>query len=130
MVGLRGALRSLIDKVNSGNILIKPADKGSITVIMTPSDYWDMCLRHLENTEFYEKIHMNPSDMISKRVILFANKYKKMLTNKEFEYLTQNNYKHSNFYMLPKLHKSKRIDDIIKERNSEYIHVLGLKPIL
>ena len=34
-------------------------------------------------------------------------KYKNLLTENEYKTLTQKTYKISNFYMLPKLHKSK-----------------------
>ena len=50
-------------------------------------------------------------------------KYKNLLTENEYKTLTQKTYKISNFYMLPKLHKSKELNDIIMAKNSEYINV-------
>ena len=49
--------------------------------------------------------------------------YKKLLTENEYKTLTQKTYKISNFHMLPKLYKSKELDDIIMAKNSEYINV-------
>ena len=42
-----------------------------------------------------------------------AKKYKNLLTENEYKTLTQKTYQISNFYMLPKLHKSKELNDII-----------------
>ena len=124
MGSLRNTLNSLTEQVIQGKVLIKPADKGSIIVVMSPQDYWQMCLRHLDNDESYKcKGHYDPSELLDKRVEEYAIRYKSILTEKEFICLKNNHYKVSKFYMLPKLHKSKRLNEIIKERNSEYISI-------
>ena len=46
-----------------------------------------------------------------------------MLTLKEDNYLTKRKHKISNLYMLPKLHKSKRINEMIQKYQCEYINV-------
>ena len=46
-----------------------------------------------------------------------------LLKNYEYKALTEKIYKMSNFYMLPKLQKSKELNDIIMSKNSEYINV-------
>ena len=46
-----------------------------------------------------------------------------MLTLKECNYLTKRNHKLSNLYMLPKLHKSKRINEIIQKQQWEYVNI-------
>ena len=48
---------------------------------------------------------------------------KNLLTQNEYKTLTQKTYKISNFYMLPKLYKSKELDNISMAKNSEYINV-------
>ena len=58
-----------------------------------------------------------------KTIIAFAKKYENLLTENEFITLTQKTYKISNFSMLPKLHKSKELNNIITAKNSEYINV-------
>ena len=123
MGSARDALNSLIGRVNRGEIVIKPADKGAITVVMDPDFYLKMCLKHLDDTSYYTKITEDPSDIVLSRVTAFANKYKTMLTANEYSHLIHTKYKMSNIYMLPKLHKSRRVDQIILERKSEYIHV-------
>ena len=61
--------------------------------------------------------------------------YKNNLTKKEKEYLTSFWYSTSNFYGLPKTHKSKLIQNAIKEQQKEYVHIiepsdLKLRPIV
>ena len=46
-----------------------------------------------------------------------------MLTLKEYNYLTKRNHKLSNLYMLPKLHKSQRINEIIQKQQWEYVNI-------
>ena len=46
-----------------------------------------------------------------------------MLTLKEYSYLTKRKHEISDFYMLPKLHKSKRINEIVQKQQCEYINI-------
>ena len=69
-----------------------------------------MCESHLRNEEYYECIL---SPLIKNRIIAYTKNYKNLLTENEYETLTEKTYKISNFYMLPKLHKSKELNDII-----------------
>ena len=123
LASARPALERLINRVKRGEIVIKPADKGAITVVMNPDFYLDMCLRHLDDVNYYTKLMEDPSDLVHSRVTDFANKYKPMLTANEYNHLIHTSYKMSNIYMLPKLHKSRRVDEIILEKQTEYIHV-------
>ena len=58
-----------------------------------------------------------------KTVNKFAEKYKSILTNNEYDFLTKRCHKISSFYMFPKLHKSKEINDIIEIKRTEYIQI-------
>ena len=51
-----------------------------------------------------------------KEIVKISEKYKDNLTKKEKEYLTSFSYNTSNFYGLPKIHKSKLIQNAIKEQ--------------
>ena len=83
-----------------------------------------MCESHLQNEEYYECIQDNDlSPLIKNRIIAYTKKYKNLLTENKYKTLTEKTYKISNFYMLPKLHKSKELNDIIMATNSEYINV-------
>ena len=56
---LRKGLELLLEKINTNKIIIKPADKGSIIVVMTPRDYRNMCYRHLSDKTFYDNLDNN-----------------------------------------------------------------------
>ena len=102
----RKGLELLLEKVNTNKIIIKPADKGSIIVAMAPKDYCNVCYRHLSDTIFYDNLDNNdPSIIVRDKVNKFVEKYKSILTNNEYDFLTKRCHKISNFYMLPKLHK-------------------------
>ena len=119
---LRVALESVTDKVTKNEIIVKSADKGDVTVIMSTEYYVDMCMRELSNTEYYTIVgESDPTPTIMEAVSSFALRYKSMLTPKEYEFLTKRKYSMANFYMLPKLHKSSFLNDIMG--SSEYIHL-------
>ena len=112
-MNLRKDLELLLEKIITNKIIIKPANKGSITVVMTPKDYWNMCYRYLSDTTFYNNLDYNdPSTIAQERVNKFAEKYKSILTNSEYDFLTKHCHKILNFCMLSKLHKSKKINEI------------------
>ena len=64
----------------------------------------------------------DPSNIVQQRVTHLADKCKSMLTLKEYNYLTKRKHKISNLYIRPKLHKSKRINEIIQKQQCEYIN--------
>ena len=49
--------------------------------------------------------------------------HKECLTEKEVDYLTKFDWQSSNFYVLPKIHKSSTITNKVKESNSDYIEL-------
>ena len=121
---LRNGLNSLIKRTTENEIVIKPADKGSIITAMSPEFYLNMCESHLRNQEYYECIQdSDPSPLLKNRIIAYAKKYKNLLIENEYKTLTKKIYKILNFYMLHKLHQSKELNDIIMAKNSEYINV-------
>ena len=63
-MNLRKGLELLLEKVNTNKIIFKPADKGSIIVVMAPKDYWNMCYRHLSDTTFYNILGSNGTSTI------------------------------------------------------------------
>ena len=118
---LRNALASLIKKTNN-KIIIKPADKGDIIVIMSPHFYLDMCMKELSNTEYYEIVGgSDPTPLIKEAITMFATRYRDVLTPNEFSYITERRYSMAKFYMLPKLHKSEYLNSILGRE--QYIHL-------
>ena len=61
--------------------------------------------------------------LLFKTVNKFAEKCKSILTNNKYNFLMKRCHKISNFYMLPKLHKSKEINKIIEIKCTEYIQI-------
>lgn len=104
-------------------IITKKAEKGSIVTIMSQKFYWDMCKKHLNITEFYENVMFNTKTILEEKVDDFIRKYKEVLTDKEYEYFKSFNYKIAWFYLLPKLHRSQRLNDIIAQNTLEYIKI-------
>ena len=71
--------------------------------------------RMLNNTDL--------SNIVPKWVTHFGDKHKSMLTLKEYNYLIKRKHKISKLYKLPKLHKSKRINEKIQKKQCEYINI-------
>ena len=120
---LKTALENLVHRITEGEIVVKSADKGDITVLMSQDFYYRMCLNELSKEKFYRPLgRTDPSRVVLNDVKNFANRYRDILTRKEYQFLTSNDYKMANFYMLPKLHKSASINNMLKE-GSEYVHL-------
>ena len=124
LYALRKGLDSLIKKIESKEIIIKPADKSLVIVNMLPDYYWNICHTHISGTSYYKILNdTDPSNIVQERVPQFADKYKSMLTLKEYNYLTKRKYRISNLSILLKLRKSKRINEIIQKQQYEYINI-------
>ncbi len=102
--GQRNALDSL--KSNK-QIVIKRADKGSNVVIMDRDKYIEEGIRQLSQTEFYKE---TPTDLTKEHVQKVKAVVDRMLdddeiTEKTHKYLTTNNDRTPQLYLLPKIHK-------------------------
>ena len=80
-------------------------------------------------------VEANCDAKVVKEVAKIIEKYKDNLTKKEKEYLTSFSDNTSSFYSLPKIHKSKLIQNAIKVPQKEYVHIiepseLKLRPIM
>ena len=67
--------------------------------------------------------NIDPSTIIQDIVYKFAEKCKLILTNNQYDFLTKRFHKISNCYILPKLHKSKEINEIVKIKAAEYTQI-------
>ena len=128
----RTALKEL---QNDSKIIIKEADKGSAVVIMDKEYYRENIQNMLNNTNNYELMETNKDKNVLSKIIKLCNKYDNVLTSKERKYLVDFNTKTSNFYGLPKIHKSEIIKNAIQIQQSEYIEIhrpkdLKFRPIV
>ena len=69
-----------------------------------------------------------------KKIGELPNKYESLLTKAEKFYLTSISFLTSNFSRLPKIHKSKQINEAIQQQNTEYSEIqpedLTVRPIV
>ena len=85
------------------DIVIKPADKGSGTVITDYSWYLNECHRKLNDTKYYQKQSSDLTSKIHERVKEYTTR---LPVNETFKYFSFNSDpKTSRFYILPKIHK-------------------------
>ena len=126
---LYAALKSL----ENGKFVIKEADKGSGVVIMTEEFYNDKILQML-NSSNYKEVQLDCSSLV-KRVVSFIKPFKDQLSKTEFDAITKQESYLAKFYGLPKLHKSKLVQDAVELQKSELFtcpspHDLQFRPIV
>ena len=106
---------------SNNNIIIKEADKGSAVVIMDTEYYEDNTEDIIMNNTAYEKLSKNIDKQVMRKISKLVDNFKSELTVKEIKYLTKFEYKTSNFYGLPKIHKSYLIKSAMeKQKNANY----------
>lgn len=128
----RNSIRSLsADK----NIIIKEADKGGSIIIMDTEHYKNMVNSILMDESYYERLRSDPQKETRVKYDRLVKKYSNCLTKKEKDYLTCFEKKESQFYGLPKVHKSKQISEKCRTAESSYVKIkdvndLKLRPIV
>ena len=127
--------KGINDFKNNDSIIIKEADKGGCVVIMNKTHYKAMVYNQLDDRVIYKRTGKSCDKTVFNKLSKLVKKYQGDLTKKEIDYLTKFMFKTSNFYRLPKVHKSDIITKAIEEQNSEYIKIsepedLTLRPIV
>ena len=75
LMNLRKGVELVLQKLNTNKIIIKPADKESIIVVMEPKDYWNMFYNHLSDTTFYNNLdNKDPSTIFKTELINLLKK--------------------------------------------------------
>ena len=90
------------------DIVIKPADKGSATVIMDRQDYINEAERQLGNPDHYKKLDkiIWPENRRNYNEIILSLEDQNFLSTKQGDYLLAGrDSKNRIFYILPKIHK-------------------------
>lgn len=119
----------------NSNIVIKEADKGGAVVIMDSDHYKQMSMDQLSDVNFYQHLDQNEDCKAILKIKKFVRVHGDNLTKNEKDYLINYETKTSNFYGLPKIHKSKEIQEKIKTACSSYVKIpkpedLKLRPII
>jgi hypothetical protein len=104
-------------------------------VLMDKSYYRDKMLHLLSDTENYIQLSQNEDEPILRKIKRLIKNFGNFITENEKEYITNFLMKTSNFYGLPKIHKSKSITDAVTDQNNDYIKLeppadLKMRPIV
>ena len=85
------------------DIIIKKADKGSAVVVMNKKDYLREGYRQLSD----KKIDHDPTTNVASEIQKILNDMleEELITDKNFEFFTEQQFSESKFYLLPKIHK-------------------------
>ena len=99
------AIRSL---KHNKEIIIKPADKGSVIVIMDKISYFSEGQKQLSHTQFYEQTDTDLTQEVMHRVNLHVHGMlqKGQISQSTCSYLTIDIDRTQQFYLLPKIHKN------------------------
>ena len=122
---------ALADLKQNRDIVIKPADKGSSIVIMNTEYYRDKLVLgdHLL-TDSYKKVNQDRDDTVMEQLKELIDKHSTCLTNKEKEYLIDDEWRTSELYVLPKVHKSATIIEAVSKTNTDVINHITDPPDL
>ena len=99
--------QALKDLQNDDHIVLLPADKGRVTVVMNKTEYINKAILHLQDTNGYLPWESDPTKTTTTRI----NKRLKILKDEKNLYKSTYNRVSSNdatitkFYGLPKIHK-------------------------
>ena len=119
----RRALEELKRLINT-TIEIKKADKTNTFVVMDKNTYRDtLVLEGHLNTPTYERAPPDANKKVYRALIRLCDEFQTCLTKKEREVILTEDWCESNFYVLPKIHKSSEVARQIKHQRSEYIHM-------
>ena len=80
-------------------------------------------MQHLSGENTYKKLDSCIDSKIQSDLLRFLRKYKMCFTEPESKFLNYKHHEVSNFYELPKIHKSMVIESAINTQNSETIEI-------
>ena len=116
--------KALLELKNETNLIFKKADKGGAIVMMDKYFCRDTLVYngHL-NTDTYSRVEENADKKVYSTLSKFMNNYPSCATKDELKCILTSNWKTSEFYVLPKIHKCKNLSTIAKETNEDYIEI-------
>ena len=102
--------KELSKLTNYETIVIKPTDKEGAVVILLTGHYQSMLMQHLSDENTYKKLDSCIDSKIHSDFLRFLRTYKMCFTEPECRFLNDKHHEVSNFYGLPKIHKSMVIE--------------------
>ena len=121
--------RALQSLKNNRQIIIKEADKGSAIVILDRTFYQNSCENTLSDVNYYKKLTNNPENIFRREYLNLITQNSPQFTSKKSKYLTKFEIKPSNFYALPKIHKSDTITQQCANNENPYIIINNITDI-
>ena len=117
--------KALNELKQNKDIIIKKLDKTNIMVVMDTDFYKNKLVLgdHLKNESTYETTSEKVDRNSFTNVKRLMDKHRLCLTKDEYEFITDYEWKSSNFYVNPKIAKCKEISDRIAELKCNYIHI-------
>ena len=109
--------------MSDDSIIIKPADKGNVVVIMDKIFYKNEMVKALSDSNIYFEQEKNIDKSNLSKIKHLAIEYAGTITAKERIFIANFNYATSNIYGLPKIHKSPVIKDAIKNATDCFIQI-------
>ena len=105
---------------DNDKLIIQKADKGSATIIMDKMDYERGILDILSDKNTYMVTEPYDLKTLSKKVneVMSMLKNNNAINKNEFDYLTNFHMKPATIYGLPKIHKSKNLNEKLKDYSS------------
>ena len=96
---------------------------------MNKTRYYSMIVKILQDEVTYKKTNEYCDKKVLKDLEKLVAKFTNCLLKEEQDFLTKFSFSTSNFYGLPKFHKSKIIQEAIQVQNSEYIKIYELSDV-
>ena len=119
----RVALEEL-KKLTKTSVVIKKADKSNTLVILERSDYEQkLVLNDHLLTPTYEKAPDDSNEKVYKNLKKLCMKHEKCITNSEKKVILKEDWSESQFYVLPKIHKSNEILQHVAQMSEEYVQL-------
>ena len=113
-----------IKKLCETSIIIKKADKSNTLVIMERNDYENkLVLADHLHTSTYERADDGANQEVHKKLIKLCEKHNTCITGNEKKAILKEDWSESQFYVLPKIHKSQNILAHISQQNKDYVHI-------
>ena len=101
------------------NVLLFKADKGSGICLLSPEFYKCKVLKILESSK-YEMLPRNVDYFVNLKLRRFVNKFS-FLSAPEKNAIVNFDYKSTNIYGLPKIHKSELVINAVKQNQGKYL---------
>ena len=82
-----------------------------------------MIIQHISDENTYKKLDFCIDNKIQSNLLKFLRQHKMHFTEPEWNFLNYKHHEASDFYGLPKVHKSMIIESTINTQNSEIIEI-------